>query len=346
MILETGQFTGPNGLIDKVRIFLAAQGWVTNRNTDDTQRYAGTAPSPLGKRLHMQLGTNSFWNFRSAYWEAISGWNSSAGSTLGRNSNLGHGLAANVSTGFNTANNWDVQPGYTQLVVTGSAGGFIPCDNVALNYRFFYATLPQLFFGIAVECQPEVWGHMWLGQVRKFGTWPGGDFCAASQATYFPNPAALAGVSWTVPRPAQPPFKGNFANANGACALRVTGSALGYDAYGAGYRLMGYPVDARLTTHPTALQNYSHDWQPLMHMPNSFSGVLPLVPVRFAVNASGTLTNGHEYLGELDHVYFTRMEGFATAETRTYQNRTFRFFPACDRLDGYLTLGLAYEVTT
>lgn len=96
MAYQTGTSTGPNDLLDKLRVFAAAQGWTVNRNVT-----AGN-----GKEVCLSKGT-AFVNLRSYESEQIiiNGFNPPT--TPNR-----YGIAINGSDSYSAGNAWDRQPGY------------------------------------------------------------------------------------------------------------------------------------------------------------------------------------------------------------------------------------------
>ena len=103
MSYETNTSTGPNDLIDKLRIFLLAEGWTVNL----------FAAIGAGYRLHVQKtasdDTVMYFNFRSAIAET--------GVTLITEDNVTGangtvtGLLINGSTGYNVGEIWHHQTG-------------------------------------------------------------------------------------------------------------------------------------------------------------------------------------------------------------------------------------------
>ena len=72
MAYETGNATGPDNLLDKLRIFLLAQGWTVDDWSDETYNYRTvTGIDGAGKKLSVHKtgiadGTEMYFNFRSA----------------------------------------------------------------------------------------------------------------------------------------------------------------------------------------------------------------------------------------------------------------------------------------
>ena len=93
MAYETGTSTGPNDLLDKLRLFAIAQGWTVNR----------WAAAGAGYELCLSKG-GAYYNMRSYQNDTvfINGWNKP-----GR-----YGISINGSDGYASGSAWDRQSGY------------------------------------------------------------------------------------------------------------------------------------------------------------------------------------------------------------------------------------------
>ena len=96
MAYQTGTSTGPTDLLDKLRIFSAAQGWTVNRNV--------TAGG--GKEVCLSRGS-AFVNLRSYEAESIVVNGLTPPSVPNR-----YGIAINGSDSYSSGAAWDRQPGY------------------------------------------------------------------------------------------------------------------------------------------------------------------------------------------------------------------------------------------
>uniref|UniRef100_A0A6M3L521 Putative structural protein n=1 Tax=viral metagenome TaxID=1070528 RepID=A0A6M3L521_9ZZZZ len=94
MAFETQAASSPNDLLDKVRLFLVANGWTQN----------GWAAVGSGYRLHIQKG-NQYVNLRSATNEQPLDSNTA-----------GYGIAAYGSDGYDGGLAWSAQPGASSIV--------------------------------------------------------------------------------------------------------------------------------------------------------------------------------------------------------------------------------------
>lgn len=102
MAYETGASTGPNDLLDKLRLFAIAQGWTVNR----------WATAGSGLELCVSKGS-AYFNMRS--------YENETALINGGSNTLRYGIAINGSDGFASGSAWDRQAGYP-LRPNGTAG--------------------------------------------------------------------------------------------------------------------------------------------------------------------------------------------------------------------------------
>jgi len=108
MAYEAGASTGPNDLLDKLRLFAIAQGWTVNRWT--------TVGS--GRELCVSKGS-AYYNMRSYQNETVF--------SNGSNYTSRYGISINGSDGFASGSAWDRQAGYP--IRTGGAAGSDQCTS-------------------------------------------------------------------------------------------------------------------------------------------------------------------------------------------------------------------------
>jgi len=118
MAYETGASTGPNDLLDKLRLFAIAQGWTVNRWT--------TVGS--GRELCVSKGS-AYYNMRSYQNETVF--------SNGSNYSNRYGISINGSDGFASGSAWDRQAGYPI-----STGGTAGSDQRTSHVPFVTSTGP------------------------------------------------------------------------------------------------------------------------------------------------------------------------------------------------------------
>lgn len=176
MAYQTGTSTGPDDLLDKLRIFLNGDGWTVNSWATD-----GT-----GKRLHVQKGSSPtlYFNFRSATNEY--------GSTITEDNFNGAngavtGILVNGSTGYSGAQPWHKQPGYAQNIDYNdySFGMVISPVSVTAIPSYYFFTVDRTVH-IAVEITSGKFQFISFGCLEKEGSYTGGQFFTGSFSSRTP----------------------------------------------------------------------------------------------------------------------------------------------------------------
>lgn len=173
---QTGTSTGPNDLLDKLRLFLIGEGWTVN----------GWTTVGLGYRLHVQKtvsggGPEMYFNFRSAIDER--------GTTITEDNynSEGYGdvtgIVVNGSTGYSAGNSWDKQPGYPQNITvnpyTYSFGCVMSPMSISAIPAYYFFTVGNSVH-ICVEVTAGKFQFMSFGCLNKQGTYTGGQYFTAS----------------------------------------------------------------------------------------------------------------------------------------------------------------------
>lgn len=158
MPYETGVATGEDDLLDKIRIFLVANGWTQN----------GWAADGDGYRLHLQKGTQ-YVNFRST--------NTNPSFTENTNSHIW--LAG--SEGYNGALAWDAQPNSSPKSLLRDIGGTYVAYHIFLNGDCCY---------VVVEQTSGIFRHMAFGRITKVGLAPAQSGCFVGAIYWVPGSTA------------------------------------------------------------------------------------------------------------------------------------------------------------
>lgn len=173
MSYQTGTATGPDDLLDKLRVFLLAEGWSVNDHSVDGGGY----------RLHVQKtlgGEASYFNLRSAINENIFG-NSSYPSGLD-----GHvtGLGINGSTGYSGALAWHAQSGGTVDInyPTKTCGSVLHMMSTSAIPAYYFFTVGNTV-NVVVEMTSGKVQSMSFGMIEKQGVFTGGQFFSAPYAS-------------------------------------------------------------------------------------------------------------------------------------------------------------------
>lgn len=172
----SGTSTGPNDLIDKLRIALLAESWTV----DDFSAVGA------GYRLHVHKtlgGEVCYFNFRSAIAET--------GTTLITEDNMAGadgtvtGIIMNGSTGYDAGELWHKQPGYPLNGDSKSYGCCMtPMSVSAIPAYYFFFNGDSVH--IVVEITAGKFQFMSFGMFVKQGTYTGGRYFSASIGSYRP----------------------------------------------------------------------------------------------------------------------------------------------------------------
>jgi hypothetical protein len=169
MAYETGSATDRDDLLNKLRIFLVANGW--------TQNY--WAAEGEGYRLHVNKDT-VYANFRTS-----AGASEKLLTTVETKANTW--FAMNVSTGYDGTKHWSLQPGapYCPRGAVGSlASGFLVTGSI-ISYYFF---AQDNSFDVVAEISSGVFRSMHAGELTKFGSYTGGMYSTSHIAlTWYPR---------------------------------------------------------------------------------------------------------------------------------------------------------------
>lgn len=160
MAYETGSATSRDDLLDKLRIFLVANGW--------TQNY--WAAEGEGYRLHVNK-SNVYANFRTS-----AGVSERLLTVMQTHAN--QWFAMNLSTGYDGTKHWSLQPGApcrTSGDVGSLASGFLVTGSI-ISYYFF---TQDNSFDVVAEISSGVFRSMHAGELTKFGSYTGGMYMTA-----------------------------------------------------------------------------------------------------------------------------------------------------------------------
>ncbi|HUS74341.1 MAG TPA: hypothetical protein VMY06_14880 [Sedimentisphaerales bacterium] len=317
MSYQAGVSTGPNDLIDKLRIFLLAEGWTVNL----------FAAIGAGYRLHVQKtaadATVMYFNFRSAIAET--------GTTLITEDNAGGstgtvtGLLINGSTGYNVAEIWHHQPGKSIDAAAKSMGMCMTqMSTTAIPaYYFFTPDSDSDTVHIAVEVTAGKFQFMSFGMLVKQGIFTGGQFFSASFSSYAPYYEwfGVYGDSWYAPNY----FSGCRAgNKHGAVYVDVDGTASWRMSTGETYPEIIWPCvvgqQANASYSKSGLASFF--WS---HAPNSYNAMAAMCPIYTLLKRADA---NYSLIGWPSGVRFLNVTNYDPAEEITYGAETWTVFHA------------------
>ncbi len=314
MSYQAGVSTGPNDLIDKLRIFLIAEGWTVN----------GWAAIGAGWRLHVQKtaadATVMYFNFRSAIAET--------GTTLITEDNNGGaygtvtGILVNGSTGYAGGSLWHMQPG---KAINGSGDSTAMCmtrmSTTAIPaYYFFTPDSDSDTVHIAVEVTAGKFQFMSFGLLVKQGTYTGGQYYTSSFSSYRPD------QEWDDNLYAPHYFAAYTAgNDKGAVYVDVDATASWRLCTGDIYPEIKWPC---VVGQAGGVETYSqrglasYFWS---HSPNSYNAMAAMCPIYTLLKRDD---DNYSLLGWPDGVRFLNTTNYDPAEEITYGAETWTVFHA------------------
>lgn len=322
---STGTSTGPNDLLDKLRVFLEAEGWTTNLYT----------AVGAGYRLHIQKtasdGTVMYFNFRSAIAET--------GTTLitpdnngSTNGTVTAGILVNGSTGYDIGSLWHSQPGFpiNPYDNKGYAGCMNPMSTSAIPAYYFFTVDDTV--NVAVECTSGKFQFMSFGLLEKQGIYTGGQFFCASFCS--DNPYYIYYIDSTFG-----PFyftiqTSSNVSVSGGVFLDID-SVADWRVNGVSYNEIVFPCVAGQTS---TVSGYSKSGMASFFYsksPNFYNNITAMCPIYTFVKRSD---NNFSLLGWPSGVRFLNVLNYSAGQEIVYGTETWKIFPAND------VTGTAYTV--
>ena len=303
-------------LMDAIRAFVSTAGWSENLYDDDSDDYGGGPYT--GKRLHIQKtidGTARFINLRSFEGQEVF----SDTSTL-----VETGIAAIASTGYNVANAWDLQPGYTSDPIN-SAGNSLGCGAIdlpadAIAYWLFSQNSDD---NIYLVCRNSTgYTGIMFGVTTTSNFFLSGSCVAASGAT---NSNALL----------------TRLDRQGVLALRKVDDSLWWEWPNNQVGTSAVPLTHSTNSLSTFEEENSIAARLLQSSPDNFKGNNPLIPSYIGV-VQGIFPARHQFAGTVEGVKYVNMKFLDSLTELTFSGDVyilFRMYAATDSNDA--TIGLA-----
>lgn len=333
MAYETGASTGPNGLLDKLRLFAIAQGWTVNRRV--------TAGS--GLELCVSKGS-AYFNMRSYQNETVL--------VNGSSSTLRYGISINGSDGFASDSAWDRQAGYP-VRPSGTVGseqghGYMPFVTSTGPFPSYYLFAPDSkTIYLEVEVTTGTFQRMGFGSLDLFNpaTPGGGRFFystggngsvtnSTSSSTWLGS--EIDNVSYALE---EVPFRATdyYGTAN-QCGSFLRAAFDSFDNW------CGSAVQASSSNMAQACQGGGvHDKIIRDSSPNPMNGVGILTPNVVSVNRA------NEYLhpvGVVPGMRYMDMTNYLPGDEFTLGSDTWKVFPWYQKGGRSFQRGIAYKKVT
>lgn len=312
MAYQNGTAISPADLLQKLAVFLTANGWTQDLSVADG----------AGWRLHAHKG-GVFINLRAAINEA------QASLFDGVYTYPWSGIALYGGTGFTPGNTWKTQPGGPLGNGTASVvGAGSPMASGAISGYHFFADITGDTIVAVIEKTAGVFTHFgWGSSLEKLGTWTGGPYFFAALDGYWMSynyASQDAGCQYSALCPGS-------ARTNPNTFVRVdvdafTGKWVGLGDETTGFRgytgkrgsscwvwsgtSAGAPSYARLNERCT----------------NALNGQSLLLPIRFTVERDA---GGYSFIGSLPHIFLTNAcaKGFTPATVYPWGTDQYMVFP-------------------
>lgn len=323
MSYQTGTSTGPNDLIDKIRVFLLAEGWTVNLFTT----------VGAGYRLHVQKtagdGTVMYFNFRSAiaeYGSTITGDNSSYdqpsyGGIEGRIT----GILINGSTGYDIGLSWDMQPNYPlsdddATPATNSCASCMTAMSTSAIPAYYFFTVDDTV-NIVVEVTSGEFQFMSFGLLVKQGVYTGGQFFSASYSSNQPTIERLYTYYSYIPHYFSAMLQGSFngavyVDADSVASFRIAGRTT--------YPEIKFPcvVSGKYSSGYNSQSGFaSHFWA---KSPNYYNNIAAICPIYTTLKRSD---GKYSLLGWPSGVRFLNTLNYSAGQEVTYGSETWKIFP-------------------
>lgn len=333
MAYETGASTGPNDLLDKLRLFAIAQGWTVNR----------WATVGSGRELCVSKGS-AYYNMRSYQNETVFSNDSNYTSR--------YGISMNGSDGFASGSAWDRQPGYP-IRTSGTAGSdqwtvhmpFVTSFGPFPAYYLFAPDSKTIY--LEVEVTTGAFQRMGFGSLDLFNpASPGGGrffYSTGSSAAVTNSTSPSSWLGSDIDNSSYALEEVPFRGADYAATTLQIGSAVraAFDSFD---NWCGSAVRASSSNMAQACQGGGvHDKIIRDSSPNPMNGVGILTPNVVSVNRA------NEYLhpvGVVPGMRYMDMTNYLPGDEFTLGSDTWKVFPWYQKGGRSFQRGIAYKKVT
>lgn len=375
VIEEKSTFSDPDDLLDKIRLFLLANGWTIDLwEADMGIDYYGPDLDGLGvdtpdefyHRLHVSKG-DLYYSMHSVL--TVNPHTDQGGSLYNRA--MKNGICLVGCDDHDPAEPWDEQPGTCLNLQLKPNSCFIPELPVGNStYWFFLGTAPDAFYCIA-EVAPDEFRHLCFGELEKPYVWDGGSFFCASM-NRFRTPST--GEKYYLP-PMGIDTGITEASQGTAGGLRVNydsfdkwlGNPENASSEGTNCRTgLGY-VSSLIGTYSWYDFGQDHEWYNIHRVPNygeiseldsiadnsfnSANQLSCLLPINLYGRRLPLDSHTHTLLGRLPHCHFVNIRNVDIDTVYSYGSAVYRVMATHSKYNArdeavVRFVGLAFEVAT
>jgi hypothetical protein len=342
MSYSTGTSTGPHDLLDKLRLFLIADGWSVNMWADDDSTYESgwSGINGDGKRLHVQKvpdsgGPTMYFNFKASIRGIIFDDYYPTGVQVGGKyySEI-TGIGLYGSTGYDGGENFDNQPGHP-------TNGSSQCWGAAITELSTTAIPAYYFFSdsnTVVVCIEYASGkYQWFafGLLEKEGQYSGGQFffgsLSSAQASYdllynTPNGPGIGFMSHYYTSAVWRGHGGVYVVMDSQAGWRASGHE-GSETTGLQETLLlpGFPPSEAVDSYA-----YKNTFNSVFfdRSPNFYNSLAPFVPIYIFGKRSD---NNYSLLGIPQSIRMVNPQYYDPAEEVVLGSDTWMIFPQHDK---------------
>ncbi len=332
MAYQTGTASSPNDLLDKLRIFAAAQGWTVDRN----------ATAGSGKEVSLSKGS-AFFSFRSFENES-----NTINSNVGSNK---YGIALNGADAYSGAAAWDRQSGYPVSTTPGATDQrhayvpFVTSFGPFPAYHFFTPDSKCVY--VEIEVTTGTFQRFGFGSCDLFnsGATGGGRFFYGTggnnQVTNSVNASAWLGASIDNSSFSQEeaPFRGADVGIGGAGGVN-SGSFLrcAVDSFNGWAQSCRQNVNS--STGVACQGGGCYDRTLRLQSLNPLNGVGIMLPMMLALNRGDTFNHP---VGTMPGMRYMDMTNYLPGDEFTLGSDTWKVFPWWQKGSRSFQYAIAYK---
>lgn len=359
MSYETGTSTGPNDLLDKLKVFLdTLDGWMINKwevdSANPTGYHVHSGMDGTGKRLHIQKtatdGTVMYFNFRSVVRGIVIEEHDNSSTPIsgpGTYRAEVTGIVMNGSTGYNAGSDWDQQPGAPKNVAdtanVGVAMGELSVSAIPSYY--FFASGDTVI--VAAASSTGIYEWLGFGCLEKEGVYTGGQFYSGSQDSYRPQyeiyqlspPGDSAWAPFCMISYADIHHTAVYLDIDSDAGWRYCGYQ-GLASGGKGGTLQLSAAPAPADVDPNYLSGYAFNVFAVIRSPNFYNSLAPMAQNHFFVErASGNWS----LIGEPKDFRIINISLYSPGDEIVLGSDTWVVLPAHSKADADGRLGFAIK---
>lgn len=328
MSYETGTATGPNDLLDKIRLFCIAEGWTVNRNASITG----------GTELCINKGDN-YINMKSG--ENI---NLRVNDTATNNK---YGILINGSDGYDAGDDWDRQPGYSRQ--SGAVSGtdqYVSIVPFVTNFGpfpayHFYSLNSGDDIHVEIEVSTGVFLRLGFGKLDLYDATTTGNgryfygTCSEHKTDSLGINSWLGSDIMSKNSMEEVPFRADSfgsASGHGGSAVRCA-----FDAFD------NWAGSGSSSVNTTELEQYCVGMQENIYL--LFAGVDPLNGIGLLVPVNVGVVRGNlaiHPLGRIHGIRYMDMTNYLPGDEFTLGSDTWQVFPWYNQGGRSGNLGIAY----